>query len=62
MAGNEGAPMFWAEDDWTKLDEGPQNSLEVHKREINYVDIDNGRRPVVGILTEPLRGDLYKPS
>ena len=38
------------------------SSLEIHKREIQYTDIDHGKRPVIGILTEPLRGDLYRPT
>ena len=30
------------------------------RRQTKYVDSD--KRPVIGVLTEPLRGDIYKAS
>lgn len=30
--------------------------------EREYDVIDYGRRPVIGVLTEPLRGEMYAPS
>jgi hypothetical protein len=59
-SGNDGAPLYWSEDSWTQSDSEEISSLEIYKRSVNYADIDHGKRPVIGVLTEPLRGDMYK--
>jgi hypothetical protein len=61
-SGNNGAPLYWSEEKWTKSDAELDSSLDIYKRSISYTDIDHGKRPVIGVLTEPLRGDMYKPK
>ena len=30
--------------------------------QLEYAEIDHGKRPVIGVLTEPLRGEMYTAS
>lgn len=46
---------------WTEV-EKKNSAFEAHKEKHEYEVIDHGKRPVIGILTEPLRGELYTPS
>lgn len=32
------------------------------REELQTKQIDHSRRPVIGVLTEPLRGDLFKAN
>ena len=46
---------------WTEV-EKKNSSYEAHNQMREYDVIDHFKRPVIGILTEPLRGELYTPS
>ena len=35
-----------------------KNSKFVSNHKIDHVDLDTTKRPIIGMLTEPLRGDL----
>ena len=55
-ADNKGAPVFY--DDWTEMDAKKSSHYE-NRDKLRMEVLDHNSRPVFGILTEPLRGDLY---
>ena len=45
----------------TWIDRPEQDDMITQQKELRYTKIlDHQKRPVIGVLTEPLRGDLYK--
>lgn len=49
------------EEKWTEAAEKKYSSFRSHN-ENQWEAVDHGRRPVIGILTEPLKGEMYTPS
>ena len=44
-------------------DRPPKDDMVSQTRELKYTKlIDHSKRPVIGVLTEPMRGDLYRAS
>lgn len=48
------------EESWSEKTKVRQSSAAEHDKRHTLTEIDEARRPVIGVLTEPLRGDLYK--
>ena len=56
-------PLLTSTDDFkeTWKDRPVKNDMITLQKELQYTKfIDHSQRPVIGVLTEPLRGDLYK--
>ena len=49
------------EEKWTEV-ERKNSAYRAHLEGLELAEIDHGKRPVIGVLTEPLRGDMYTPS
>ena len=49
------------EEKWTEV-EKKSEAYRAHVEQLDYAEIDHGKRPVIGVLTEPLRGGMYTPS
>ena len=49
------------EEKWTEV-EKKSSSYRAHMDQLEQVEIDHGKRPVIGVLTEPLKGDMFTPS
>ena len=47
---------------WTDSTRAGDTYRDYMEKNTQYDVIDHGRRPVIGVLTEPLRGELYTPS
>lgn len=48
------------EEKWNENVADKNSSYRAHMEKHEYNVIDHARRPVIGVLTEPLRGELYK--
>lgn len=47
----------------TWIDRPDKTDMISTTRDLQYTKlVDHGKRPVIGVLTEPLRGDLFKAS
>jgi len=45
----------------TWIEKPEHEDMIAHHKEVRYFKVnDNSVRPVIGVLTEPLRGELYK--
>jgi len=53
---NNGAPTF--EEQWVDLPVRRSAKYD-HKEKLRYAPLDHTSRPVIGVLTEPIRGNLY---
>lgn len=56
-------PLLASTDDYqeTWKERPVKNDMISMQKELHYTKfIDHSKRPVIGVLTEPLRGDLYK--
>jgi len=47
---------------WSDVAEKKANAYRAHNEKESYDVIDHSRRPVIGVLTEPLRGEMYTPA
>ena len=60
-----GQGRSWPEGDMAGRNFGVETwiaQLTAFVEQLDYAEIDHGKRPVIGVLTEPLRGGMYTPS